>query len=1200
MKLVNDFGECGIDYLFLSNKGKILGARLYSPNLSTVKSFIAQISNGDRKFTVQNDIEESLHETAVDRRHNKYSNVVKRVSLGYSSYYDGILAINDINKSCVITTEKTMIDDFYNMLLNNFDLPILYEWIPVLYKELLKESVISKGIVYCKDYTRSIDLYGTGNRIPIKDILIYDLSKLQEDKLEKVISECLQSRDIIIAEKEISNTVPLELEGGLGSYMALYGSDIVDNKTKEIIPLAKTAGVVKNVAYLDKKPFPQQATCVNGMIELSKRSKYGFMVEEMGTGKSLQALFTAEGIAHDKYLRMYPGKSLKDVYKEGVINYRAIIMCPGHLLEKWAAEILENVPFSKVTILSADGLKNLMDIRNTKPHGKEYFIVSKDKAKLSYPVLPAPTKEAYRYIAFKFCRRCYDERNSHVVMKYGESCPVCDSKKFRTVSKKNTSEDSIYKDKFHGMLCPQCDKLLIKNFESIEELGKDNVVQSSDFDKHTDYNDMCFYCGSKLWRPSVKTTGPDKKSKWVKFRHYANFKKKSIVGKFVLRKNYLSYINEIDPELVVSDSVGENGEPGMEEITLYKRKISLAQYIKNYLNFDICILDEAHKYEGAGTAQSVAAQAIAGKSKFTLCLTGTLLNGKASSIFYLLYMLDSRRMRSFGYRYDDELKFSYKYGSVETIYQYDAPACLEYNKNSRGRLIKPATVKPGISPLLYTDFLFDKAVMLNISDMSQFMPPLVEKVIPVDLEDDIKGKYRGIMQTLKSLVRSAEGKSVLGSILVTGLSYTDKPYGRKPIMSSYTKNLTLCNLPDCTPYAKGKLTNKEQELIKLVKQERKEDRNVFIFCSYTGSGDLCITGRLKEIVERECNLEGEVFVMEASSPAAIKREEFFHKKAAEGIKVFICNFKIVETGMDFRFKFDQRYFNYPTIIFYQYSYELASIWQASGRHYRLNQIEECRTYYLASVDTMQVEALQILAEKKAAVSAIQGKFSSEGLAAMAKGIDEKVRLAQALSENYTSDVDNIEGMFDVLNQANSVKLDNTIIKEYNEAIDFYTLTGMDKSSITVDDNDKSIFEFLEYEDDNINSKSNIEDDHIFEYISNNDDYSEADIEEDIVLEKTVPEEVISKEVYEDDEADAADAADNDFTLDIIEEFLFDNVIHSRVHYESKSVVNNLMQESMSDTDNLTLKGKGKKPNKKDNKNKARKQKLRQMSILDLI
>lgn len=107
-------------------------------------------------------------------------------------------------------------------------------------------------------------------------------------------------------------------------------------------------------------------------------------------------------------------------------------------------------------------------------------------------------------------------------------------------------------------------------------------------------------------------------------------------------------------------------------------------------------------------------------------------------------------------------------------------------------------------------------------------------------------------------------------------------------------------------------------------------------------------------------------------------------------------------------------YNYPTLIFYQSGYSLFIMWQAAGRAWRLNQREECRTYYLAYEMTVQQAILQVLGEKKAATSAIQGRFSADGLAAMAKGVDTQVRIAQIMSEMDEQTGNKLQEMFDVI------------------------------------------------------------------------------------------------------------------------------------------------------------------------------------------
>ena len=132
----------------------------------------------------------------------------------------------------------------------------------------------------------------------------------------------------------------------------------------------------------------------------------------------------------------------------------------------------------------------------------------------------------------------------------------------------------------------------------------------------------------------------------------------------------------------------------------------------------------------------------------------------------------------------------------------------------------------------------------------------------------------------------------------------------------------------------------------------------------------------------------------------------------------------VLTLLDFCFMENGQFYNYPTILFYQMGWNLFTVWQASRRHYRLNQTKECRTYYMAYKDTIQEQVLGLIAEKQSATSAIQGKFSTEGLSAMANGTDVRMKLAQSLSKKDNNSGINLQGMFDVLSQETDSSFDH--------------------------------------------------------------------------------------------------------------------------------------------------------------------------------
>lgn len=203
--------------------------------------------------------------------------------------------------------------------------------------------------------------------------------------------------------------------------------------------------------------------------------------------------------------------------------------------------------------------------------------------------------------------------------------------------------------------------------------------------------------------------------------------------------------------------------------------------------------------------------------------------------------------------------------------------------------------------------------------------------------------------------------------------------------------------------------------MEIVKQELSENRNCVIYVEYSQSEETNVLPRLEDIIQKQLNLsKDEVISMKAGFPNAKRRERWMHEKAREGMKVMLCNPRLCETGLDFCWTENGKVYNYPTLVFYQCGYSLFIIWQAAGRSWRLNQREECRTYYLAYEGTVQQAILQVLGEKKAATAAIQGHFSADGLAAMAHGVDTQMRIAQIMSEMDQESGNRLQEMFDVV------------------------------------------------------------------------------------------------------------------------------------------------------------------------------------------
>lgn len=731
--------------------------------------------------------------------------------------------------------------------------------------------------------------------------------------------------------------------------------------------------------------------------------------------KSFQAAAIAEKYHIDKYLRANPKATLQEAVQN--VTYRNIVMCPGHLVEKWKKEIETEIPLARATIVNDfKQILKLKEEKGKKPKGKDFYIISKDFCKLSFQKKPTPYKVKRRRVKQAFCDTCGKE---HTLYEY-KTKRVCSDNDCN--GKLEIRDHGYYAT---GLVCPDCGEILFPcntkklKLDPYEYDEKHTPLMPIDFTNQKANNSFCSNCGVELWAPHLDNINETQEfrgmaeknaSPWLRITHYRNKAKKGYKTVWVHKKylnNYLAAneIKEGEYSFVKNSGV---------------RKFAPSVFIKNYLGkgfFDIAIFDEAHMYKGL-SAQGHAFHSLIKASKKQLALTGTIANGVASSLFYLLYRLDPKKLIKRGYKFTDELQFAYDYGVVEEVIQFDSED-EAFNSSSRGKKIGSPKVKPGINPLVFPHFLLDKTVFLDLSDLAAYLPKLYEDVVLVDMPSDLGNIYFNLQNKFKRLLRDKGGKKLMATMLQTLLAYPDKPYGMDDIRHPDTGQ-EIITIPDLN---KDKLYPKEEKLIELVNKELNEGRRVFVYTEFTGEGDKNVTGRIKRILEEHCNLKGKVAILKSSSPQASKRERWLKEQAYKGKKVIISNPRCVETGLDFIMEYKGRKFNYPTLIFYQLGYNLFTLWQSSRRHYRLNQTEECRTYYMGYRGTLQSAVINIMAEKKVATAAIQGQFSAEGLAAMAQGVDARVQLAKALRDSDTRDSSKIEEMFSRINEAaNNIEL----------------------------------------------------------------------------------------------------------------------------------------------------------------------------------
>lgn len=446
-------------------------------------------------------------------------------------------------------------------------------------------------------------------------------------------------------------------------------------------------------------------------------------------------------------------------------------------------------------------------------------------------------------------------------------------------------------------------------------------------------------------------------------------------------------------------------------------------------------------------AQANAVGALASATKYHLALTGTISGGYATHIRPLLFRFCARKLVERGYTWKGETAFVRDYGRIETTVRTTGGDGGGSNTNSRGsKSSKNERARPGIMPTMFGDLMMDRCVFLGLEEISDNLPVLEEKIFGVDMTPEQAVEYQRVEEELAGTMREmvARGdRRLLGAMLQTLLLWPDHPFDwteavgywdrpRKGVPFeplSKAATLKLAREKHATPQQlealekfldeqsgvqsdpatgkkKVKATQprgnfipvvypgnlpinitypKEQKLLEVVKDEVRQGRQCWVFVQNTGKKD--VSKRLHSLFEI-AGIKSKVL------PASVKpedREEWIFKNCRD-VQVCISHPVLVQTGLDL-FSPDKGV-NFCSLLFYQCGYSTFTLRQASRRSWRIGQTRRCRVYYFFYNGTMQSQAMELMGKKLTASLALEGKFSSEGLAAMGAD-DGSVEMALA-------------------------------------------------------------------------------------------------------------------------------------------------------------------------------------------------------------
>jgi len=398
--------------------------------------------------------------------------------------------------------------------------------------------------------------------------------------------------------------------------------------------------------------------------------------------------------------------------------------------------------------------------------------------------------------------------------------------------------------------------------------------------------------------------------------------------------------------------------------------------------FDLYIADEVHQTKEQNSGRGYAFGQMVKCAGKVIGLTGTLTNGKSTSIKEILWRTDPLPLITEGFDYKTgNLKWAARYGTIERRVYKDKPedSGIITVRRSAGEKV---TEKPGVSPELTATYLLDRSVFLELGDIGL---PLVElKEIPVILEMDAEHKktYRSLHDELYETCRKqlADGKAgAFAALIPTTINYADRPdMGVRVWVGD--------DAVAAPEFEENYYHSKERKLVEIVQSELAENRGVVVYTKYTNKYD--INSRLKKVL----NDHGiEACVLDACTSQE-DRMRWLAEKEKAGVRVIIANLKLVETGLDL--------LPWPTLIYYQLDYEVNAVRQSGRRAWRIGQTRECRNYYLVYNESQQLAQFKHIMAGRGHAMFVEGRLDRSELAEYA--MDHNTTMAYTIAQCLAS------------------------------------------------------------------------------------------------------------------------------------------------------------------------------------------------------
>lgn len=410
--------------------------------------------------------------------------------------------------------------------------------------------------------------------------------------------------------------------------------------------------------------------------------------------------------------------------------------------------------------------------------------------------------------------------------------------------------------------------------------------------------------------------------------------------------------------------------------------------------FGMLIVDEAHEMQSGESLQGKAYRELVSITEEALIMTGTLSNGYASSVFYILQGLMPKYFKEIGYKFSDVSKFVDHFGTKKSE--------TTIIKSMGSKTTTKVSELPKISDRIIS-LLAPFTCWVKMEDLNLVMPSYSESSRIVPANPELLGRlnsYREeVISALKKynprLVKSFASKFMYMQNNPTheftydfvGKVPKEVPCefsesGLKVIYDEKDFSFPFESFPKIdSETGEGMIFSKEQALINDVIAHKKRGRKMLIYSIYNKAAG--IAGRLDAVLKAKIpGLTVNVMPDSVGGTGILPWIE-----ANDDADVVICSPKKVATGYNL--------VQFSTFMFYESGINLREAQQAARRGWRaVGQTQEVEVVFYA-YEGIQAHILEIMSKKMRAAATIDGKKVEEGQ--LAEEFDDDKDMTEALN-----------------------------------------------------------------------------------------------------------------------------------------------------------------------------------------------------------